>query len=66
MDSRLRGRAGLSAPRAPCALPRAALRPRAHAAPQCRAAARDLTRETGLGAVPRTGQGETEGQPLWD
>lgn len=66
MDCRLRGRAGLSAPPGPCALSRAALPPRAHAAPQSRAAAADLTRETILGAVPSTGEGETEGQPLRD
>lgn len=66
MDCRLRGRAGLSAPRGPCALPRAALPPRAHAGPRSRAAASDLTPETILGAVPSTGEGETEGQPLWD
>lgn len=63
MDFRLRARAGLSAPRAPCALSRAQTLPDAHAAPQRRAAATDLTPtpETTVGAVPSRGEGETEG-----
>lgn len=56
----------LRAPRGPCAPPRAQVLLDAHAAPQSRAAASELTPETALGAVPSRGEGETEGQPLWD
>lgn len=56
----------LRAARGRCALPRAQVLLDAHAAPQRRAAAGDLTPETIFGAVPSRGEGETEGQPLWD
>lgn len=56
----------LRAARGPCALPRAKVLLDAHAAPQSRTAAGDLTPETIFGAVPSRGEGETEGQPLWD